>query len=194
MYPYYLTKEAELNAAILLYATRCAAEGDLQMLAALGFERCDVETLRKISLGDLHHLAGIKGHMLKPCIDRVTFYQVMTYMEKSKDTENLIDYFLKNDASIIMMQTLFGLSNSEVADRRRLLGVEGRVGRTREASPDEELAVWNAFKEIGKDDISHLTPNDWADIHRKCHIPMRQIWQLVRRIEMRPSVNGTPKR
>ena len=193
MYPYYSTKEAELNAAILLYATRCAAEGDLHMLAALGFEQGDVETLRKIRLGDLHHLAGIKGHMLKPCIDRDTFCQVMTYMEKSKDTEDLIDYFLRADASIVMMQALFGLSNSEVADRRRLLGIEGRVGRTREATSDEELAVWKAFKEIGKDDIDSLAPDDWAQIHRKCNIPMRQIWQLVNRFEMHPSPKGTPK-
>ncbi len=150
------------------------------MLTTLGFQPCDVESLQQIKLGDLRHLAGIKGHMLKPCVDRDTYYQVMAYINDSKAHEELIDYFLKNDASLAMMQALFGLSNGEVAERRRLLGVEGRVGRTREATSEEELAVWSAFKAIGKD-VDALTSADWANINRQSNVPLRLIWQLVNR-------------
>ncbi len=177
----YITKEAELNEAILRFATRCLAEGDLQMLAELGFKRHDIERLQELCLGDLRHLAGIKGHMLKPLIDRDCFHKVLAHINHNRETEAVSHYLLQHDAPLDMMHTLFGMSGGEYADRRRMLGVEGGVGRTREPSEAEELAVWEAYKARGKDNAETLSPHDWVTIFKGSNVPLRNIWQLINR-------------
>ena len=177
----YITKEAELNEAVLRFATRCLAEGDLPMLAELGFKRDDIERLQELCLGDLRHLAGIKGHMLKPLIDRDCFHKVLAHINHNRETEAVSHYLLQHDAPLDMMHTLFGMSGGEYAGRRRMLGIIGGIGRTREPSEAQELAVWKAYKARTKDTTETLNLHDWVAIFKESNVPLRNIWQLINR-------------
>ncbi len=189
----YITKEAELNEAILRFASRCLAEGDLQMLAELGFKRHDVQRLQTLRVADLCHLAGIKGHMLKPVIDRNCFYKVLAHIDHHRENETVAHYLLEHDAPLDMLHALFGMSGGEYADRRRMLGIESGTGRTREPREDEELAVWETYQVLGKDEVAHLTAHEWVEIFERCEVPLRNIWQLVNRWSASGDPLGDPR-
>ena len=57
-------KEGDLVTAVMLYAIRCLAEGDLSALRSMNFGPREVEALREMNLADLYRADSLRGHCL----------------------------------------------------------------------------------------------------------------------------------
>ncbi len=58
------TKEADLVVAVLMYAIRYLAEGDLAALRNMKFGPKEIEALREMSLADLYRIESLRAHCL----------------------------------------------------------------------------------------------------------------------------------
>ncbi|WP_200193600.1 STY4526/YPO1902 family pathogenicity island replication protein [Halorhodospira abdelmalekii] len=93
---------------------------------------------------------------------------------RAQDDE-LIDDLLRHQAHGAMMEGLFGLKSSEVAQRRRELGVVSQQGRPRRLEPTEADAVWASWKRH-----AHLPLAErYLRVARQCRVTAQAVWQLV---------------
>lgn len=173
-------KEADLVIATLLYAIRCLAEGDFPALRNMNFGPREIEALREMSLGDLYRVESLRAHCLAIELDRTVYWPMMDHLCSQREAEEIQQNLIAGDASLEMMQTLFGMSSREYSRKRGLLSVDPSVGRPPE--PDEESShrLWHAWQErtAGDAPIS-LTPGAYLELQRETGLSLRAIWSLT---------------
>ena len=177
-------KEADLTTAVLLYAMRCLAEGDQQALRAMNFGPKELDALKEMNLADLYRADTLRVHCLKIALDRTVFWPMLDNLRHQRESDDLQRELLVADASLEMMQQLFGWSSREYTRWRRLLTLAPSVGRPPELNETDTHALWYAWQErIEAREQNALSATDYLDLQQQTGIGLRSIWALVQRWE-----------
>ena len=174
-------KEAELMTAVMLYAVRCFAEGDTDALKEMNFGPKELRALREISMGDLFRARALTAHCLQVRLNREIYWPLLDHLRRERETEEAQRELVQADASLEMMQSFFGISAHEYTRLRRMLTVNPTFGRTPEANEAQATALWIAWKDLGTEATSNLTPADYLNLHRATGLSIRIIWNLIER-------------
>ena len=174
-------KEAELMTAALLYAVRCFAEGDLNALKEMNFGPKELGALREISMSDLFRVRALTAHCLQFRLNREIYWSMLDHLRHERDSDEFQRELIQADAPLEMMQSLFGITAHEYTRQRRMLTVNPMYGRTPDADEAQEVALWDAWKRLGTDEASPLTPSAYLSLYRETGISLRIIWNLVER-------------
>lgn len=123
------TKEGDLVTAVLLYATRCLAEGDQHALRAMRFGPREIEAMRELNLADLYRVGALRAHCLSIALDREVFWPMIANLRATRESEELLRDLIHADAPLEMMRSLFGVSSREYTRLRRTLAVQQSLSR-----------------------------------------------------------------
>lgn len=175
------SKEAELVTAVMLYAVRCFAEGDLHALKEMNFGPKELGALREISMGDLFRARELTAHCLQVRLNREVYWPMLDHLRREREAEALQRELVEADAPLEMMQALFGTGSHEYTRLRRMLTVNPAFGRTPEADEEEATVLWGARKGLGIDEASKITPTGYLNLHHATGISLRIIWNLTQR-------------
>jgi len=175
------SKEAELVTAVMLYAVRCFAEGDLTALKEMNFGPKELGALREISMGDLFRARALTAHCLQVRLNRDIYWPMLDHLRRERESDALQRELVQADASLEMMQALFGTSAHEYTRLRRMLTVNPAFGRTPEPDELQEATLWAAWKKLGAEPSSALKPADYLSLYRETGISIRIIWNLIER-------------
>lgn len=176
------SKESDLVIAVLMYAVRCLAEGDLAALRSMNFGPKEIEALREMSISDLYRVETLRAHCLKISLNRQIYWPMMDHLRQHRESEEIQRSLIAVDAPQEMMQTLFGVGPREYSRLRRMLSVAPSVGRPQNPEEDDSYKLWHAWEEKGCDKNSEaLTPGVYLDLHAETGVPMRAIWNLTQR-------------
>ncbi len=174
------SKESDLVIAVLMYAVRCLAEGDLAALRSMDFGPKEIEALREMSISDLYRVETLRAHCLKIALNRQIYWPMMDHLRQHRESEETQRSLIAVDAPQEMMQTLFGVGPREYSRLRRMLSVAPSVGRPQNPEEDESHKLWHAWEEKGYDkDPEALTPDVYLDLHAETGVSMRAIWNLT---------------
>lgn len=134
------SKENELVFAVLSYASRCVAEGDLHAFRSLGFDLDDIQTIERLSLTELQLLAASRSHAINISLDREAWGWLLKRMRRQRSRDALALALIRLDAPKAMMASLFGTTDREYSTRREACGITETVagGRPPSASEAEE--------------------------------------------------------
>lgn len=175
------SKEAELITAVMLYAVRCFAEGDLPALKEMNFGPRELGALREISMGDLFRARELTAHCLQVRLNREVYWPMLDHLRRDRESEALQGQLIEADAPLEMMQTLFGTGSHEYTRLRRMLTVNPAFGRTPEAEEAQSTELWNAWQQLAPDPISTLTAINYLDLYQATGVSLRIIWNLTQR-------------
>ena len=175
------SKEADLVMAVMLYAVRCFAEGDLNALKEMNFGPKELGALREISMGDLFRAGELTTHCLQVRLDRAVYWPMLDHLRRERETEEIQRELVQTDAPLEMMQALFGTSAHEYTRLRRLLTVNPTFGRTPEADEVQSATLWEAWQALGPEVSINMMPTDYLALYRTTGISPRIIWNLVQR-------------
>ena len=174
------SKESDLVIAVLMYAVRCLAEGDLAALRSMNFGPKEIEALREMSISDLYRVETLRAHCLKIALNRQIYWPMMDHLRQHRESEETQRSLIAVDAPQEMMQTLFGVGPREYSRLRRMLSVAPSVGRPQNPEEDESHKLWHAWEEKGYDkNPETLTPDVYLNLHAETGVPMRAIWNLT---------------
>jgi len=176
------TKEADLVAAVLMYAIRCLAEGDQAALRNMKFGPPEIEALREMNLADLYRIESLRAHCLDIGLNRQVYWPMIDHLRKQRESEEILRSLIAADAPHDMVQILFGLNTRDYTRQRRILSVDPSVGRPSE--PDEESShrLWRAWSSRADGEASGLlTPDEYLELQRETGVPLRAIWNLTQR-------------
>jgi hypothetical protein len=188
------TKEAELTTAVLIFVTRCRAEGDHSSLRSMGFGPNEIEALQPLNFADLHRFDAVRAHCLRVDLNREVFWHMLEHVKQQRASEEQQETLIKADAPQEMMQTLFGLSAKEYTLRRRLMTLEPAVGRPAEPDDEKAHALWDAWNARIKDeDLDPLSAEDYLALKAATGLELRTIWHLTRRWAQYGNPEGRPR-
>lgn len=188
-----ITKESELVAAVLIYATRCQAEGDHPALRAMGFGPQEIEALQGLDLKDLHRAESMRAHCLHVDLNREVFLRIIARMKEHRASEKLQETLIRADAPREMMHSLFGLSAKEYTRLRRSMTLAPAVGRPAEPDDEKAHALWNAWTAVVDDEpVELLSGEDYLALKAETDVELRAIWQMTRRWAQYGNPEGRP--
>ena len=175
------SKETELVMAVLLYAVRCLFDGDHAALRDMNFGPKEIEALRALKLADLSGVDALRAHCLDITLDRAVFWPMIEHLQAKRASEELQHTLMAADASLEMMQSLFGMGSREYTRVRRTLTLTPTVGRPPELDEAASAKLWLAWQPLAKDAAGQLSPAAYLTLHETTELPLRLIWNQVQR-------------
>ena len=176
------TKEADLVAAVLMYAIRCLAEGDQAALRNMKFGPSEIEALREMSLADLYRIESLRAHCLEIGLNRQVYWPMIDRLREQRESEETLRTLIAADAPHEMVQVLYVLNARDYTRLRRILSVTPSVGRPSEPDEKSSHRLWDAW--VRRDDGEEtglLTPEVYLELQRETQVPLRAIWSLTQR-------------
>ena len=176
------TKEGSLVSAVLMYAMRCLAEGDMLALQHMQFGEKEVEALRELRATDIYRVESMKAHCLSIALNRQVFWPMMDLLKRDRRSEDLLSELIKKDAPLEMLRELYGMSAREYSTRRRHL--PSNLGQGRPQLPKREIEdkLYSAWRRMVRDGDSYDLPaSGYLSLHEETGVSMRAIWRLVDR-------------
>ena len=176
-------KEADLQAAALIYVLRCLVEDDTYALRRLGLEPAALQALSRLPASDLVRLLdhAAVGPCLEIRLNSYAFWRQLERLEAARRTEDLIDQLLAAEAPRAMLEAQFGLSGSDYSRRRQRLGLAAApAGRPPEPDEVTVATVWRAWRTL-TDELAggDLQPEHYLALHRTTGLSLRVIWSLT---------------
>ena len=176
------TKEADLVAAVLMYAIRCLAEGDQAALRNMKFGPSEIEALREMSLADLYRIESLRAHCLEIGLNRQVYWPMIDRLREQRESEETLRTLIAADAPHEMVQVLYGLNARDYTRLRRILSVAPSVGRPSEPDETSSHRLWDAWAcRVEGEETGLLTPEVYLELQRETEVPLRAIWSLTQR-------------
>ena len=176
------TKEAELVTAVLMYAVRCLAEGDLAALRQMKFGAHEIEALREMSLSDFYRVETLRAHCLEIHLNRQVYWPMIEYLREQRKSEDVMQALVAADAPREMLQVLFGLNSREYGRLRRSLSVDPSSGRPPVPDEGRSHELWKIWSSrTDRDPSGLLAPKAYLELQQETSLSMRAIWYLTRR-------------
>jgi hypothetical protein len=176
------TKEADLVAAVLMYAIRCLAEGDQAALRNMKFGPSEIEALREMSLADLYRIESLRAHCLEIGLNRQVYWPMIDRLREQRESEETLRTLIAADAPHEMVQVLYGLNARDYTRLRRILSVTPSVGRPSEPDEKSSHRLWDAWaRRDDGEETGLLTPEVYLELQRETQVPLRAIWSLTQR-------------
>lgn len=174
------SKETELVMAVLMYAVRCLLEGDQASLRDMNFGPKEIEALRDMKLADLCGVESMRAHCLEIALNRDVYWPMISHLKARRAAEELQHQLMAADASLEMMQTLFGMSAREYTRVRRMLTISPAIGRPPEPDDDASARLWEAWRAASQSSES-IAAEAYLTLHAETGLPLRVVWNQIQR-------------
>lgn len=168
---------ADLAYQVLRYAQERLQRGDMNALRDLGFLPAEIREIEQMSFREVRHLAEMSVHFLDVQIDRQLFHRALGRAREEAETEDVQDELLRLGAPNDMIEELFGLAPSDVAERRRVLDIAARPGRPRTVPTETERAIWDAWRASGSGMASEA--ERYLRVARETGQSAQAVWSVV---------------
>jgi len=134
---------AEYTLQTLLYVSRLAAQDDYRSAAALGLRPDQIRAIGSMSLQNLQELAlTVKTRFFQTTFSPDDLGAALRILRhKSAERETVLQ-MIDAGASFSMMNALFGLSKTDHAGYRKLMGLS-KQGRPSKPSEQESVTLWH---------------------------------------------------
>lgn len=135
--------------SILITALEACRQGDVELVEGLGFS---LETMQKLDTLKADQIANISGNYMRDQSVMELFQFNTQKMAKiieiaSEETKQfeMVDEYLRRGACKKMMNELFGMRSTQVANRKRFLSIPTVKGRITVTTLDEQREIYNSW-------------------------------------------------
>lgn len=138
------------NQALVTLVLQEASEGKMQRCQSLGFTSDLILRLQSLPPTTLHKVISSPYLWIKPSVDPRALELVLDKIDRDEELERLINRSIKLGATTPMLNSFFGLSHTEAAERRRALHIPPRTGRLPTLTHEQRRAVWERWVTLVK--------------------------------------------
>ena len=117
----------------------------MQRGKSLGFTLDLIMRLQALPPTDLHKVVSSPYLWIRPSVDPDALQLVLDKIDRDEERERLINRTIKLGATTPMLNKFFGLSHTEIAERRRTLQIQSRPGRIPALSNEQRHAIWERW-------------------------------------------------
>lgn len=133
------------NQALVTLVLQEASAGKIQRCKSLGFTPELILRLQSLAPNDLHKVVSSPYLWIRPSVDPDALQLVLDKIDRDDERERLINRTIKLGATTPMLNRFFGLSHTEIAERRRTLQIQSRAGRIPSLTNEQRHAIWERW-------------------------------------------------
>jgi len=168
--------------ALLVEVQNHLKQGNFNKVKSLGFTDDELRIVSRLSSSQIDSISSSGVSVVRLEIDHNNFKSLIARVKEDENREQLIDQMLFLGASGQMMNDFFGLSSSDVASRRVLLGITSKRGRRQalynnEAMEKEMYQFWVSVAKNKKDKYDH---DALISLSNKFGKDLSEMWGLVK--------------
>jgi hypothetical protein len=173
-----MAKDPDLTRSLLIHAVTCLHYGDASQLRDMGFSERAAQAVGELTLRQLVALEGkIHPKVLRTSLDEEAFWRLIDQIKREAERDRIKTELMRRDASVEMMQKLFGIGAKRYAAMRKALGVPASVGRPSAIEEEEIRAVWSTWERVvGK---GRPSPGHFIQVADATGASIRAIWRLT---------------
>ena len=177
-----MDKSGEFVVALVIYAMRCIEDGEMDVLARMGFGPSEVAILAGLTVGDLKRIERLGSHCLNIKIDCAAFGAIIKRIRAEGLSIEWEHALIRADAPFDMMRRLFGTNRRAYVKLRQVFGVSS-VGRPPEPTDAQATALWQVIEQrLCAAPRDTLPPADYLAISTECGLSLRTVWRESKRV------------
>jgi Protein of unknown function (DUF2857) len=166
---------AEYTLQTLLYVSRLAAQDDYQSASAMGLRPDQIRTIGSMSLQNLQDLSlTVKTRFFSATFSPDNLDAALHILQHKSAERETILRMIEAGASFSMMNALFGLSKTDHAGYRKLVGLS-KQGRPSKPSEQESVTLWHHW--IRHDQLG--IRERLLAVHNQTGIELSALWALI---------------
>lgn len=155
--------------------------GNLHRCKEMGLTEEEMQALNRLTVDDLHYLINTPVSLLSFNINHSNLGVMLKQAQQVQIRNRKINKALVLGGSIVMMQHFFGLTATDVSNRRRLAGLTVRQGRSTAPTEEEELAVWLQWRALDTDNSRSSDNLDMMmEIAEQQNVSLNTVWSLIK--------------
>lgn len=155
--------------------------GNLQRCKEMGLTEEEMQALNRLTVDDLHYLINTPVSLLSFNINHSNLSVMLKQAQQVQTRNRKINKALALGGSIVMMQHFFGLTVTDVSNRRRLAGLTVRQGRSIAPTEEEELSVWLQWRALDTDNSRSSDNLDMMmEIAEQQNVSLNTVWSLIK--------------
>ncbi|AIK12775.1 conserved hypothetical protein [Pectobacterium atrosepticum SCRI1043] len=155
--------------------------GYIRRCESLGLKQEEMQLLQSLTIEDLHYISNSSVSVLQFNIHHENFYRLVQHARREQMRTQRIDRALSLGGSIELMQHMFGLSSLEVANRRRIAGIDVRPGRGVVLSEEESTTLWQRWQLAT---VENVDSGEGLDVMmlaaEQMDVSLTAVWHAVR--------------
>ncbi len=155
--------------------------GYIRRCESLGLKQEEMQLLQSLTIEDLHYISNSSVSVLQFSLHHENFYRLVQHARREQMRVQRIDRALSLGGSIELMQHMFGLSSLEVANRRRIAGIDVRPGRGVVLSEEESAALWQRWQLAT---VENVDSGEGLDVMmlaaEQMDVSLTAVWHAVR--------------
>lgn len=155
--------------------------GHIRRCESLGLKQEEMQLLQSLTIDDLHYISNSSVSVLQFNIHHENFYRLVQHARREQMRTQRIDRALSLGGSIELMQHMFGLSSLEVANRRRIAGIDVRPGRGVVLSEEESATLWQRWQLAT---VENIDSGEGLDVMmlaaEQMDVSLTAVWHAVR--------------
>ncbi|WP_101776058.1 DUF2857 domain-containing protein [Pasteurella oralis] len=176
---------SNLNQAIVSEIIAHIRRGEFHYCKQLGFDETELSAIINLSTQEVCDLCESNASFARIQINHRVFWNLIESVRENTRERQLIDRALELGISGEMLRERFGWSSAEVSTRRKLLGIKEHIGRKKNATEEEEQAVWDSWQKHKHtlSNIDIVTSNEGLDllmfITESTGVNLSEVWRLI---------------
>ncbi|MDH4276426.1 MAG: DUF2857 domain-containing protein [Gammaproteobacteria bacterium] len=136
----------ELILSVIQYAIQAYQKGDLPELLEMGFEAETLHALTECSATQHHMLATMRGHFADIEIDNDSLRRALQLIRLRQQEIIDQDELLRAGAPLALTKHLFGATQTDHSQRRKLLGITDQThGRPHNLDEAQTKITWDTW-------------------------------------------------
>lgn len=174
-----------LNHALLAEIIAHIRRGEIHYCKQLGFDEAELAAIMNLNTQEICDLCESRASFAQISINHNVFWNLMAAVRDNSRERNVIDRALELGISGEMLRERFGWSSAEVSARRRLLGIKEHIGRKKNASEEDEMAIWALWSKY-KANVAHLDLRSSPEaldlfmlITEETGVSLTEVWRLI---------------
>jgi len=140
----------EINMFGFRLALQVAKDLDHTALQSLGLDMESIAAIKELNADQLSQLAGFGGLMINLKFNTKAIELGIKHIGNKSDHDSFIDELISMEAPFSLLEQYTSIDKSEFSNRRRMLGMVGRLGRPNLPSEDNALLIdeiWHGLDE-----------------------------------------------
>ena len=180
-------KQVRLTQSVFTYVADCLKDRDEQAIRRLRLRPDQMDRLSKMTATDFLRLGELGKECITLDINPEALDEVFRCIEAQRRRMELVERCLRRDAPRAMMKMFFGLARHRYTALRTALSINAAPGRPARQPETIEVRLYEAWK------VHRLawTAETLLDIAETLDVPLRVVWDQLRRFRTQASSNGS---
>lgn len=155
--------------------------GYLRRCESMNMTRKEMQMLQQLTLEELHYISLSEVSVISLSINHSNLLRMLQQAQAELKRLQKIDRVLALGGSIELMTTWFGLSSTDVAARRRIVGIDVRPGRGNILNDEDNSTLWHIWQKAGIEDIESTDGLDvMMQASEQMNVSLTSVWHAVK--------------